>query len=150
MKKNPHKTTIWNLVIHHLELISTSQKWCAPLIARFMGPTWGPSGAERTQIGTLWDIVWCNVFFVRWIYHLSSGNITWSYQVTKYCFIAKYILYIPRLFLNQGQLEVALYLLGRQGSILQHSTLIIDRVVIRFANFNNLSTGRFAQSRANI
>ena len=25
--------------------------WRPSLIARFMGPTWGPSGAERTQVG---------------------------------------------------------------------------------------------------
>ena len=25
----------------------------APLIARFMGPTWGPSGADRTQVGPM-------------------------------------------------------------------------------------------------
>ena len=24
------------------------------LIARFMGPTWGPSGADRTQVGPMW------------------------------------------------------------------------------------------------
>ena len=24
-----------------------------PLIARFMGPTWGPSGADRTQVGPM-------------------------------------------------------------------------------------------------
>ena len=24
-----------------------------PLIARFMGPTWGPSGADRTQVGSM-------------------------------------------------------------------------------------------------
>ena len=31
--------------------------WCightVPLIARFMGPTWGPSGADRTQVGPM-------------------------------------------------------------------------------------------------
>ena len=26
----------------------------AALIARFMGPTWGPSGADRTQVGSCW------------------------------------------------------------------------------------------------
>ena len=26
---------------------------CAPLIARFMGPTWGPSGADSTQVGPM-------------------------------------------------------------------------------------------------
>ena len=25
----------------------------SPLIARFMGPTWGPSGADRTQVGPM-------------------------------------------------------------------------------------------------
>ena len=30
--------------------------WCATsLIARFTGPTWGPSGADRTQVGPLLD-----------------------------------------------------------------------------------------------
>ena len=30
--------------------------WCATsLIARFMGPTWGPSGADRTQVGPMLD-----------------------------------------------------------------------------------------------
>ena len=24
------------------------------LIARFMGPTWGPAGADRTQVGPMW------------------------------------------------------------------------------------------------
>ena len=27
--------------------------WMTPLIARFMGPTWGPSGADRTQVGPM-------------------------------------------------------------------------------------------------
>ena len=26
------------------------------LIARFMGPTWGPSGADRTQVGPMWAL----------------------------------------------------------------------------------------------
>ena len=38
----------------------------ASLIARFMGPTWGPSGADRTQVGPIlapWNMlygVWCS------------------------------------------------------------------------------------------
>ena len=27
--------------------------WVISLIARFMGPTWGPSGADRTQVGPM-------------------------------------------------------------------------------------------------
>ena len=28
-------------------------RYKTPLIARFMGPTWGPSGADRTQVGNM-------------------------------------------------------------------------------------------------
>ena len=34
------------------KLIDTFFNWYS-LIARFMGPTWGPSGAERTQVGPM-------------------------------------------------------------------------------------------------
>ena len=67
------------------------------------------------------------VFVVRSIYHFSAGNITWSYYATKHYFITKYVLYILCLFLNHGQFKLVLHLPGRQGSSLQHSTLIIDR-----------------------
>ena len=33
---------------------------CTPLITRFMGPTWGPSGADRTQVGPMlapWNLL---------------------------------------------------------------------------------------------
>ena len=41
-----------NLIFHSSEDIS--------LIARFLGPTWGPSGADRTQVGpmNIWDVWW--------------------------------------------------------------------------------------------
>ena len=32
---------------------SAAGAWQATLIARFMGPTWGPSGADRTQVGPM-------------------------------------------------------------------------------------------------
>ena len=31
----------------------TIEAWYATLIARFMGPTWGPPGADRTQVGPM-------------------------------------------------------------------------------------------------
>ena len=45
-----------------------SKHWCTTLMARFIGPTWGPSGADRTQVspmlapwtllsGQFWDMV---------------------------------------------------------------------------------------------
>ena len=41
-----------------------------PLIARFMGPTWGPSGADRTQVGSM---------LAPWT--LLSGSITNTYNI---------------------------------------------------------------------
>ena len=35
-------------------LWGVSALYTASLIARFMGPTWGPFGADRTQVGPMW------------------------------------------------------------------------------------------------
>ena len=34
--------------------VITTASGATTLIARFMGPTWGPSGADRTQVGPMW------------------------------------------------------------------------------------------------
>ena len=65
---------------------STSANVClAPqaitLIVRFMGPTWGPSGADRTQVGPMlapWTLLfgylnWCWIS-VRWV---VRNNLKW-------------------------------------------------------------------------
>ena len=40
---------------HHSSYLSTvGYHIVCPLIARFMGPTWGPTGADRTQVGPCW------------------------------------------------------------------------------------------------
>ena len=59
----PHSIAAWTpdkyLVAAHFRAISKFNKhlvassgivWVAGMIAKFMGPTWGPSGAERTQV----------------------------------------------------------------------------------------------------
>ena len=33
--------------------------WCLTLIARFMGPTWGPHGADRSQVGPMLALELC-------------------------------------------------------------------------------------------
>ena len=47
-------TTFPFLCIHqcHLDAVTA-------LIARFVGPTWGPSGADRTQVGPCWPHELC-------------------------------------------------------------------------------------------
>ena len=59
------------------------------LIAKFMGPTWGPSGADRTQVGPMlapWTLLSGNLLFVtdcqnNKIFHYS--DITWAYSRLK-------------------------------------------------------------------
>ena len=67
-------------------LYSVTSQWIVSLIARFMGPTWGPSGADRTQVGpmlALWTLLSgmcrfssyqsCNIFFILFSFHISSS-----------------------------------------------------------------------------
>ena len=45
-----------NLKTGHRKPVMTTRMACPPirsLIERFMGPTWGPSGADRTQVGPM-------------------------------------------------------------------------------------------------
>ena len=68
-----------------LPIISQTQKpWSLPiiegeilaLIARFMGPTWGPSGADRTQVGPM---------LAKWM--LVSGRcLLWVHSLA--CYVA--------------------------------------------------------------
>ena len=44
------------MYLHYLKVckaVSVHRCATASLIARFMGPTWGPSGADRTQVGPM-------------------------------------------------------------------------------------------------
>ena len=55
----------WNIVNWTLKnrfqwnhTFSFKKIWKCPLIARFMGPTWGPSGADMTQVGPMNFAIW--------------------------------------------------------------------------------------------
>ena len=53
-----------------------------PLIARFMGPTWGPSGADRTQVGPMlapWTLLF-GTFFWHTCPHYESVTSTMIYK----------------------------------------------------------------------
>ena len=75
----------WGLVI----MWQSSSSYCCfrcwwhntPLIAKFMGPTWGPSGADRTQVGPMlapWSLLsgsWSPwTFFFRYPCDAASAN----------------------------------------------------------------------------
>ena len=50
-------TQVWNPLIRGTIKVHTHLHW---MIARFLGPSWGPSGAERTQVGLMlapWNLL---------------------------------------------------------------------------------------------
>ena len=60
-------------------VLSTGGRHCisTPLIARFMGPTWGPSGAERTQVGPMlapWTLLSGTFLFLQGRPWISGGG----------------------------------------------------------------------------
>ena len=59
---------------------------CASLIARFMGPTWGPPGADRTQIGPMLA-PWSLLSGFPWI--MLTIDI-WYFVVFRYFIIMAY------------------------------------------------------------
>ena len=62
------------LVLHHWVSIT--------LIARFMGPTWGPSGADRTQVGPMlapWSLLSGAWMLMPW-YSTSSARLSSSHD----------------------------------------------------------------------
>ena len=74
----------------HCLCMKYSHGFIIPLIVRFMGSTWGPSGADRTQVGPMlatWTLFYgytllCNIdhpnWFVWHIYPYSSGFLHWN------------------------------------------------------------------------
>ena len=63
--------------------VSRSVPYSFPfLIARFMGPTWGPSGADRTQVGPMlaaWTLL--SGFSWSWLRHKSAPWLFLSFFV---------------------------------------------------------------------
>ena len=58
------------------------------LIARFMGPTWGPSGADRTQMGPMlapWTLL-CGYLSVQWWNVFLSGKLPFVYDIIIFLF----------------------------------------------------------------
>ena len=59
-----------------------------PLIARFMGPTWGPSGADRTQVGPMlapWTLLFGAGRLNNGCRHISCENWTMNYSDHRTC-----------------------------------------------------------------
>ena len=62
------------------------------LIARFMGPTWGPSGADRTQVGSMlapWTLLsgWLNAKDIE--LHCCHAAVKYLYIKPSICFTTK-------------------------------------------------------------
>ena len=51
--------------------------WRTPLIARSMGPTWGPSGADRTQVGPCWPHKLCHLALLTYPHRWAVQTLLW-------------------------------------------------------------------------
>ena len=49
--------------------------WIIPLIARFMGPTWGLPGADRAQVG--------HMNFAIWVVMINPGHVFFNTRMSK-------------------------------------------------------------------
>ena len=57
---------------YHFSPMPASLRYATSPIARFMGPTWGPPGADRTQVGPMlatWTLLYGIWILVIWITH---------------------------------------------------------------------------------
>ena len=87
------------------------------LIARFMGPTWGPSGADKTQVclmlapWTLLSGLWCNTLISA-----STGKLAASWLVTLICCLWNNMEHLIECTLNLKTNEkfIEIYWLGAQ------------------------------------
>ena len=89
---------VWNFTRTHMELLAhclNVQTIMSPernntLIAKFMGPTWGQSGANRTQVGPMNFAIWVSRrlswSFQTW-YTESIETSRWSCSAGKYYFL---------------------------------------------------------------
>ena len=69
----------------HVHGIVLVMHWLVPsLIARFMGPTWGPPGADRTRVGPMWAT--CTM--------LSGMGTYRSFRSSVGCYKIRFIQYI--------------------------------------------------------
>ena len=78
------KMTQWNRTKRHIHVVNTWTPYSGyqpstmilPLIARFMGPTWGPSGGDRTQVGPM---------LAPWTLLSGSSLVGVNYQLSRNC-----------------------------------------------------------------
>ena len=87
---------LWIYFIWHGSMAGSKRHLCimilttkSTLIARFMGPTWGPSGADRTQVGPMlvpWTLLsgkltYCNVrceYHHHWTCRWPDTDRSWA------------------------------------------------------------------------
>ena len=103
--------------------------WSPALIARFMGPTWGPSGADRTQVGhmlALWTLLSWRVWEINQnpllLICLNSLNVTYDY-INTHILIHTNIYSYSRIWIYRGNIPADL---GQYHGGWYHSSLRRD------------------------
>ena len=63
------------VTVNSLAEVNGHHGWKCPLIVRFVGPTWGPSGSDRTQVGPMlapWTLLSGSVLSIGLYWTVSS------------------------------------------------------------------------------
>ena len=118
------------LVMHYRDIT-----YITPLIARFIGPTWGPSGADRTQAGPMlapWTLlsetcIWlCNsilVWYNIWPHNLMSKEML-SSQVVLIQFIRHtFLFHFVSISIPLSKNSLWLYKFVKTKVFMHHSSL---------------------------
>ena len=98
-----HFVEFWSRLVSQGPSMSFHWRWChyrITLISRFMGPTWGPSGADRTQVGPMlapWTLLsrhYPEKIFVEFTWNFSICKQNKVYTHCIFILTNAYILYI--------------------------------------------------------
>ena len=89
------------------------KRWKCTLIARFMGPTWGPSGADRTQVFAIW--VWSTKMYNKANFFLILVP---TFIGTRICLLFKRMpSMMMKLFTDSHWIIEVQWLIGRNNSL---------------------------------
>ena len=94
--------SIWQLPVPQVMMKNHVNSFITrTLIARFMGPTWGPSGADRTQLGPMlapWTLLsgnlWGSQWWPSWYRYMttqfSKSDMKWCQNISCTIIIKQY------------------------------------------------------------
>ena len=106
-----------------------------PQLARFMGPTWGPSGAERTQVGPMlapWTMLsgavmlYADLSLIAWASWWYWTQILWAFRQHALIFAPCLVFFVA------GILYLTMVLLQLEFNISKSNNLLVWKKIYWF------------------